>query len=174
MENIHAEDIMIRLDSYPHVPHWFSLRQAIVEMEKTQFEVDGRKSLPRVVLVFDKEYRLIGMARRRDILRGLGPDAMQESRERAGEKDPGIKRDLRPGEAGRHTTLEELAKRAERPVSDVMTPIRATLAADTPLMEVANFMAINDVSIVPIVKNGTVVGMVRSTDVLHWIAKAIM
>lgn len=174
MENIHAEDIMIRLDSYPHVPHWFSLRQAIAEMEKTQFEVDGRKSLPRVVLVFDKEYRLIGMARRRDILRGLGPDAMQESRERAGEKDPGIKRDLRPGEAGRHTTLEELAKRAERPVSDVMTPIRATLAADTPLMEVANFMAINDVSIVPIVKNGTVVGMVRSTDVLHWIAKAIM
>jgi len=174
MENIHAEDIMIHLDSYPHVPHWFSLRQAIIEMEKTQFEVEGRKSLPRVVLVFDEEYRLMGMVRRRDILRGLGPDAMQEPRERAGEKDPGLKRDLRPSDAAAHTTLEELKKRAERPVSEVMNPIRVTLDADTPLMEVAYFMAINNVSVVPIVKNGTVVGMARSTDVLRRIGEAII
>lgn len=174
MENIHAEDVMIPMDSYPHVPHWFSLKQAIVEMEKTQFEVDGRKSLPRVVLVFDEEYRLMGTVRRRDILRGLGPDPMQEPRERAGETDPGIKRDLRPGDATGHITVDELKKRAERPVSEVMTPIRVTLDAATPLMEVAYFMAVNDVSIVPITKNGTVVGMARSTDVLHRVGKTLM
>ena len=174
MENIHAEDIMIHLDRYPHVPHWFSLRQAIIEMEKTQFEVDGRKSLPRVVLVFDEEYRLMGLVRRRDILRGLGPDAMQEFRERAGEMDPGIKRDLRPPHAAGQATLAEIRRRAERPVSEVMIPIRVTLAYDVPLMEIADFMATNDVSVVPIVKDGKIVGMVRSTDVLHRIGKAII
>jgi CBS domain-containing protein len=174
MENIHAEDIMIHLDRYPHVPHWFSLRQAIIEMEKTQFEVGGRKSLPRVVLVFDEEYRLMGMVRRRDILRGLGPDAMQESRERAGEKDPGLSRDLRSPRAAGQTKIEEIRRRAERPVSEVMIPIRVTLGSDVPLMEIANFMVINDVSVVPIVKGGKVVGMVRSTDVLHRIGQAII
>jgi len=173
MKKIHAEDVMIPLDSYPHVPHWFSLKQAISEMEKTQFEVDGRKSLPRVVLVFDEEYRLMGMVRRRDILRGLGSDPMQESRERAGEKDPGIRRAKSPSDAAGQVTLEELKKRAERPVSEVMTPIRVTLDAAAPLMEVAYFMAINDVSIVPIMKNGTVVGMARSADVLRRVGEAL-
>ncbi len=174
MENIHAEDIMIHLDRYPHVPHWFSLRQAIIEMEKTQFEVGGRKSLPRVVLVFDKEYRLMGMVRRRDLLRGLSPDAMQESRERKGEEDPGIHRDLRSPNATTQGSIEELDLHAERMVSEIMTPIRVTLAYDKPLLEVANFMAINDVSIVPIIKDGAVVGMARSTEVLHRIAKLII
>jgi CBS domain-containing protein len=174
MEKLQAKDIMIQLDRYPHVTDKCSLKKAIVEMEKSQFEIHGRKSLPRVVLVFDEEYRLMGMVRRRDILRGLGPDAMQETRERTGERDPAVRRDLHsPGEAGR-TSLAELNRRGERLVSEVMTPIRVTLEHDVPLLEVANFMAINDVSIVPILKNGEVIGMARSTDVLHLIGKAMI
>jgi CBS domain-containing protein len=174
MDNIQAEDIMIALDSYPHVPYWFSLRQAIVEMEKAQLEVDGRKSLPRVVLVFDEQYRLMGIVRRRDILRGLGPNAMQESKERAGETDPRIKRDLRAPDAAGRASIEDIRRRAERPVNEVMTPIRVTLASDTPLMDVANTMVVHNVSIIPILKDGAVVGVVRSTDVLHRIDKEIM
>jgi len=174
MENLRAEDIMVHLDSYPHVPQWFTLRQAIIEMEKAQFEIDGRKSLPRVVLVFDDKYRLMGMVRRRDILHGLGPDAMQETRERKGEKDPGIKRDLRSPGASAGTTREELTNRAERLVSEVMTPIRVTLPHDVSLLDVAAFMATNDVSIVPILKEGAVIGVARSVDVLHRIARALL
>ena len=174
MERIQAKDIMIRLNLYPHVSYKCSLRRAIIEMEKSQFEIEGRKSLPRVVLVFDEEYRLMGMVRRRDILRGLGPDAMQETRERTGESDPGVRRDLHPpGEAGR-ASLDDLCRRGERPVSEVMTPVRITLEHDVPLLEIANFMAINDVSIVPIMKGGEVIGMARSTDVLHMIAKVMI
>lgn len=174
MKRLKAKDIMIHLDRYPQVTNNCSLRQAIIEMEKSQFEVDGRKSLPRVVLVFDEQYRLMGMVRRRDILRGLGPDAMQETRERTGERDPGVRRDLHPPDEAGRTSFEELSQRGERPVSEVMTPIRVTLEHDVPLLEVANFMAINDVSIVPILKDGEVIGMARSTDVLHQIGKAMI
>jgi CBS-domain-containing membrane protein len=174
MEDIHAEDIMIPLDAYPHVPHWFSIRQAIIEMEKAQFERDGRKSLPHYVLIFDDEYRLMGLAKRRDMLRGLGPNALQDKKEKRGEKDPGIRRDRQPGDDASHASVKDLSKRAEMPVSEIMTPVRATLEHDVPLLEVADFMVVNDVSIVPVLKDGAVIGVVRSTEVLHRIAKKII
>jgi len=173
MDEVTAESIMIPLDSYPHVPYWFTLRQAIVEMEKTQLEVEGRKSLPRVVLVFDEEYRLIGMVRRRDILRGMSPDAMQESIERRGEQDPGLMRDRRPADKTRETNLDEIRKRAERPVQEVMTPIRISVPHDAGLMEIVEVLVINDSSLVPVLKDNLVSGVIRSTDVLHSIGKLI-
>ena len=60
-----AGDIMIPLNKYPHIPHWFTMRQALAEMEHTELEIGGRGSLPRVVLVFDEEYALLGIVRRR-------------------------------------------------------------------------------------------------------------
>ena len=173
MDEITAESIMIPLDSYPHVPYWFTLRQAIVEMEKTQLEVEGRKSLPRVVLVFDEEYRLIGMVRRRDILRGMSPDAMQESTERRGEQDPGIVRDRKLSETSKTTNLDEIRKRAERPVQEVMTPIRISVPHDAGLTEIIQVLVINDTYIVPVLKDNLVSGVIRSTDVLHAIGKLI-
>ncbi len=173
MDDITAETLMIPLDSYPHVPYWFTLRQAIVEMEKTQLEVEGRKSLPRVVLVFDEEYRLIGMVRRRDILRGMSPDAMQESIERRGEQDPGLTRDRRPAESSGGSTLDEIRTRAERPVQEVMTPIRISVPHDARLMEIIQVLVVNDASLVPVLKDNLVSGVIRSTDVLHAIGKLI-
>ena len=174
MDEMTAESIMIPLDSYPHVPYWFTLRQAIVEMEKTQLDVEGRKSLPRVVLVFDEEYRLIGMVRRRDILKGMAPDAMQEPIERRGEHDPGIMRDRRQSETSRETNLEEIRKRAERPVQEVMTPIRISIPHDARLMEIIQVLVVNDTSLVPVLKDNLVSGVIRSTDVLHAVGKLIM
>jgi len=164
MDEITAESLMIPLDSYPHVPYWFTLRQAIVEMEK---------SLPRVVLVFDEEYRLIGMVRRRDILRGMSPDALQEAIERRGEHDPGLMRDRRPAEPSKETNLDEIRKRAERPVQEVMTPIRISVPHDARLMEIIQVLVVNDSSLVPVLKDNLVSGVIRSTDVLHAIGKLI-
>ena len=79
MEIRRAGDIMIPLDKYPHIPYWFTMRQALAEMEHTEFDIGGRKSLPRVVLVFDEEYNLLGIVRRRDILRGIEPDYLAKT-----------------------------------------------------------------------------------------------
>jgi len=42
-------------------------------MEEAEIEVEGRYSLPRVILVTDQKGQLVGHVRRRDILRGLEP-----------------------------------------------------------------------------------------------------
>lgn len=174
MEEITAESIMIPLDSYPHVPYWFTLRQAIAEMEHAQLTVGDRKSLPRVVLVFDEEYRLIGVIRRRDILRGVGPDAMQESVERKGERDPSLKRDQDLTDITQKTDPDELRTRAERPVQEVMTPIRVSVTHDTPLMKVIQTMVVNDISLIPVIKDDVVAGVVRSVDVLRVVGDMVV
>ncbi len=69
---------MIPLDEYPHIPYWFTIRQAMAEMEKTEVGIEDRKSLPRQVLVFNESYELLGMVRRRDILRGLEPEFLAD------------------------------------------------------------------------------------------------
>lgn len=173
MDEITADAIMIPLDSYPHVPYWFTLRQAIAEMEHAQLTVGERKSLPRVVLVFDEEYRLIGMVRRRDILRGVGPDAMQEPVERGGERDPAVSRDRHLADTWQKTDPARIRMRAERPVQEVMTPIRVSVAGDATLMKVIQTMVVNDISLIPVIKDGAVAGVVRSVDVLRVIGEMI-
>jgi CBS domain-containing protein len=174
MEEITAAEVMIPLDNYPHVPYWFTLRQAIAEIENTELDIEGRKSMPRVVLVFDEEYRLIGLVRRRDILRGLGPDALQDPLEREGERDPGFTRDLRLARQSARIDMAEIKKRAERKVQEIMTPVRVSVGQDAPLMEVVSVMVMNDISLVPVLRDNAVVGVARTAEVLKRIGGLII
>ena len=63
VEPIRAGDFMIPLDKYPHIPYWFTMRQTIAELENSELDINGRKSLPRVVLVFDEKYQLMAKPR---------------------------------------------------------------------------------------------------------------
>ncbi|MHC4777246.1 MAG: CBS domain-containing protein, partial [Planctomycetota bacterium] len=69
-----VRDIMVPLNEYPHIPSTHSLREAIQEMGKIQILRKGNTSLPRTALVFDEAHNeLVGLLRRRDIMRGLEP-----------------------------------------------------------------------------------------------------
>ncbi len=174
MKHSVAEEIMVPLDSYPHVPYWFSLRQAIGSMAKAHLEIDNRMSLPRVVLVFDEQYQLMGLLRRRDILRGLGRNALQDTTEHAGETDPTLMRDRTKVTYSNEELPEQLRERADRPVSEVMTPIRISVPASMPISDLIDYMVYNDVAVIPVIKENSVVGIVRSTDVLHHVGQLLM
>ncbi len=168
-----AIDIMIPLEEYPHIPYWFTLRQAIAEMESSQLERDGRKSLPRGVLVFDERYQLLGMARRRDILRGLEPEFLGQ----------GFHHQKQPYEPAVDANLTELSfdriatglrERAERPVSEVMLPIKTTVQVDDHIIKLVHEMTHHDLSFIPVLQDGKVVGVVRTVELLHEIARLIL
>lgn len=173
MKRITAEDIMIPLDSYPHVPYWFSLRQAIAAMDKSQIHSDGLQSLPRVVLVFDEQYQLMGMVRRRDILRGLGENALSDLDEKGERNVSPISTSSRVG-LSEEEVFEKIRERAERPVSEVITPIRVSVESTMLLSELVDFLVIHDTAMVPVVKDGALVGVVRSTDVLRHVGKLLL
>lgn len=174
MENIRAGDLMIPLDRYPHIPYWFTLRQAMVEMEKSELEINGRKSLPRVVLVFDETYRLLGTVRRRDILRGLEPHFLAGQPMEYRKKLFDVKVDPNLSLLSAEKLLAGLRERAERPVRDVMQPIKVTVDYDDHLVKVIYELVDNNLSLAPVLQESKVVGVVRSVDVFHEVAKLLL
>ena len=174
MEMKRAGDIMVPLDEYPHLPYWFTLRQATAELEKSEVEIDGRKSLPRAVLIFDEKYQLMGMARRRDIMRGLEPEFLLgrpiESRKTLFD----VKVDPNLSELSYDKLLQGMRRQAERPISDVMRPIVTTVDFEDHLVKVIYEMVDRGLSILPVLKEGRVAGVVRSVDAFHEIAEILL
>ncbi len=174
MKMTRAGDLMIPLEKYPHMPHWFTLRQAIVEMENSVLEIDGRKSLPRVVLVFDEKYQLVGLLRRRDILRGLEPEFLLEKPLDYRKKLFDVKVDPNLSEISFDKILEGVRKRADRPVSDVMIPVSGTADYNDHIIKVVYEMNANKFSLLPVLKDGRVVGVVRTVDVFREFVKLVL
>ncbi len=174
MEIKKAGDIMISLDKYPHIPYWFTLRQAMAEIENAEFEMNGNKCPCRVLLVFDEKYQLLGTVRRRDILRGLEPEFLSNLviEERKNYFDS--KKD----QQSRHPAIDKLKEsildRAQRPVSDIMRIIKATVNYDDHILRVIYEMVDNNVSVIPVLKDNRVVGALRSEDVFHEVASLLL
>lgn len=174
MEMKRAGEIMIPLDEYPHLPYWFTLRQATAELEKSEVEIDGRKSLPRVVLIFDEKYQLMGMARRRDIMRGLEPEFLMSRPIESRKTLFDVKVDPNLSELSYDKLLQGMRRQAERPISDVMRPILATVDFEDHLVKVIYEMVDRGVSVLPVLKEGKVVGVVRSVDAFREIAEILL
>jgi len=174
MKDVLARDIMIPLDKYPHLPYWFTLRQAMAEMENFQLDVDGRQSLPRFVLVFDETYQLLGIVRRRDIMRGLEPRFLVSAKQQPGSAAFGFRADPNLTELSSAAIIESMHEQAERPVSEVMNPIATTVQADDLLPKIVYECVENDISLLPVLRDEQVVGVVRTVDVLHELAKIIL
>jgi CBS domain-containing protein len=154
-----AKDLMIPLDSYPHIPYWSTLAQAMAYLAEAEFNMGGRKSLPRCVLVFNEAYNLLGMARRRDILRGLDPKSLAKiNRARTLRDDPGTA----------HAKLQKsIQQKLARPISDVMKTIQDSVDHDDDVIEVIRRMVDRDLSFIPVMKEGKVVGVVRTVEIMN-------
>ena len=174
METLRAVDLMIPLDKYPHIPHWFTLRQAMAEIEKTEFEIKGRKSLPRIILIFDEKGHLMGTARRRDILRGLEPKFLVSQSMEYRKKLFDVKVDPNLSELSFEHFLKGIREQAERPVREVMLPITTTIDYEDNIIKVIYEMVDNNVSLLPVMKDQKVVGAVRSVDVFHEVARLLL
>ena len=174
MEAKCAGEIMIPLEHYPHVPYWFTLRQVIAELEKSEVDMDGRSSLPRSVLVFDEKYQLMGVARRRDIMRGLEPEFLAAKPLHYRKKLFDVKVDPNLSELSFDKFMKGIRERAERPVSEVMLPIVATIDYGDHLMKVIYEMTSNNLSLIPVLKDGRIVGAVRSVEVFSEVAGLLL
>ncbi len=169
-----AGEIMIPLDKYPHVLLTCTIREVVALMEESQINIESRTSLPRVVLVFDAANELMGVVRRRDILRALEPDFLSSRPMEYRKKLFDVKVDPNLAELTYDRVLEGIQKRAERPVSDVMLPIAVKVDHADHIVKVIYEMVDNNLSLIPVLNEGKVVGVVRSVDVLHEVAQILL
>jgi len=173
MELARAGELMIPIDKYPHIPYWFTLRQVMAEFENSSLDIDGRKSLPRVALIFDERHQLLGMVRRRDILRGMEPESLAKlplaERKKMLEGKKNGKAILSV-----EKIIEEVQSRARIKVSEVMVPVERVADHEDNIIKVVYEMNTNKVALLPVMKEGQVVGVIRSVDIFHEFAKLIL
>jgi hypothetical protein len=72
-----VKDLMIPLEDYPHIPYWFTLRQAMAILREAAITFEGQFE-PLAVLVFDEKCQLMGLLSLRDIIKGLEPRFLYE------------------------------------------------------------------------------------------------
>ncbi len=166
-------EIMIPVAKYPSVRDNTTLRNAIKVIVSAVLEVELRKSLPRVLLVFDERDVLVGTVGRRDIMRGLEPSFLvsQPLEYRKALFDVAVDPNL--AEFSYDRVIKGIRAQAERPVSDVMRPIKATLDAEDHVGKAIYEMVSFNVSLIPVLREKQLVGVVRSVDVFHELAKLL-
>jgi len=165
-----AKDVMVPLEEYPCIPETISLRDAIMEMA-VQIVKQKQSTLPRVALVFDDGFSdLRGMLRRRDIMRGLEPKFLGGGSLKYRRKLFDVETDPNLSELSHDKTVEGMRRRSERLVKDYMSPITAIIDHDDHMMKAVYEMVHQNASLLPVIRGGRVVGVVRSVDVLSEIA----
>lgn len=169
-----VRDMMIPVQDYPWVRLRDTLLDAVRVMEDSHLEVGRRRSLPRVLLVFDHHDELAGIVRRRDIMRGLEPDFLvkQPLEGRVSHFDVGMDPHLTELSGLSHeSVVKGLREHCSRPISDVLKPISTTLKPSDQLMKAVYEMVSLNESLIAVVEDEEVVGVVRSVDLLHELAQ---
>lgn len=160
-----VKDLMIPLEDYPHIPYWFTLRQAIAIVREATIKFEGTFE-PRAVLVFDEKYQLMGILTLRDIIKGLEPRFLKETS--LIKMDPSL------------TVLmgdllgPNMKEASQRPVSEVMSPIQAVVDANAPIVKALYLMIKENVGMMPVIQDSKVAGMIRLSDLFGEIAKVVL
>jgi CBS domain-containing protein len=165
-----VKDLMIDVFEFPHIPYWFSIRQAIGIIKKSLLTKE--KCLqPMAVLVFDEKYNLVGTVSLKDILRGLEPRFLKTTTKAQGHvgDDSGL--------SLLWDTMfsKESKEMAEKPIGDVMTPAKSFVTPEDPITKAAYLMVHNDLALLPVLENNKkFVGLVRMIEVFDELSNTIL
>ena len=66
--------------------------------------------------------------------------------------------------------VKGIREQANRLVREVMLPIKTTIGADEPIIKAVYEMVTLSLTLIPVVDNGNVVGVLRSVDLFHELA----
>jgi predicted transcriptional regulator len=164
---------MIPIADYPSVIPENTLREAIEKMEQSQLEVNGRKSLPRVLLVLEASGQLVGTVRRRDIMRGLEPKHLVTQPLNYRKKLFDVSVDPNLSELSYDSMVEGIHEQANRPVRSVMRSIQVALEHHDHIIKGVYEMVGYGMTLLPVLKDCKVVGVVRSVELFREMAHIV-
>ena len=174
IENLRIGDIMIPIAQYPRIGPKATLKEAMQLIEKTQLKVAGRSSLTRALLVLDDRKKLLGTVRRRDIMWGLEPKFLvsQPLSYRKKLFDVGVDANL--AELSYDKTVRGILEQAERDISEIMRPIKATIEQNDHIIKGIYEMVSNRLTLLPVLHAEKVVGVVRSVELFGELAYIVL
>lgn len=167
-----VKELMVKITDYPHIPYWMSIRDAIAMMHSV-YDKESGLGENRMVLVFDESYQLMGVLRLRNLLIGIEPKFLRKD-----EKSPyqGLKHADYAGlsELVEGTFTSKCKEEAAKPVSEVLTPIIATVDANDSVAKAAFIMLQADINLVPVMDGEKVAGVLRMSDVFNELTKIVI
>ncbi len=165
--------IMIPLERYPHVTASSPLRKAMQVLDRSALAVNKRKSQASVLLVLGRNKRIAGIARRRDLMRGLEPAELADQPLSYRKKLFDTSADPLTSERAYEKLVLGVWERASRPVSEVMRPVGVTIEHDALLVKAIYEMVSYGVTTLPVMKGKRLVGVLRSVEVFHQMAEVV-
>jgi len=175
MEMKRVGELMMPLEAFPYIPYWFTLRQALAELEDAEQKRTPQKPVPWLILVFSAQNHLLGIVRQREILQGLRPSLPGKLRDHYPNLvDLTADLDLYRLGFSPDKAIQELRNQVERQILEFMAPIQATVDYDDYPLLVIYLMIDRNLTFVPVMQNGRIVGIAYMEDVLHEVIKHIV
>lgn len=168
MERKKVRDFIIDHFLFPHIPYWFSLKEAIVVMQEA-LSSSTTCLRPVVMLVFDEKYSLVGTLSHVDILRGLEPVYLRPVSKLEGHKEAEI-----PLAVIDEILFKDCKKMAEKPVSSAMVPVKYYVTPEDPITKAAYLMLHENQLVLPVLEDKKLLGVVRLMEIFDEIAKAVI
>lgn len=167
-----VRDLMVKITEYPHIPYWLSVRDAI-SMVSSAYDQKTGLGEQRVVLVFDEKYQLQGLLTLKNLLTGIEPRFLRKDEK---SRFQGLSGGDYTGLSAlvEATFSEKCKQEAEKPVSEVMTPIRVTVNVDDPVAKAAFVMLQGNVGLAPVMDGKKIAGVVRMSDIFNELTKIVL
>jgi CBS domain-containing protein len=164
---------MVALDKYPHIRADYTLEQALETISTTHIQMHGEESLPRILLVFDEDDTLLGLLRRRDILKGLSPRWFFKADAKHPEAVFETDLDENIGEILADKAVSRFRDRSQNLVGEYIQEISGTVDKNDSLIRLVNIMVKKNYHMLPVMDDEHVIGVVRSVEVL-WAVNALL
>jgi CBS domain-containing protein len=161
-----VRDILVPLTEYPNIRDSATLRDAFAALQDAY--ATGKRY--RHLLVLDGADHLVGLLGVRDILRGVFPDYLREHHHfEGGQPDvPGLTL------IWQETCATQCKEAAQHPIKEFMGAVPDTVKLNDPITLAAYLMVVHDSSILPVVDDHRVVGVVRVIDVFKEASQAVL
>lgn len=160
-----VSELMIPLTDYPHIPYWFTIKQAVAIVKKTGLGLEGKVE-PTTLLIFDEKYQLMGSLTMKDLIRGIEKKFTRSGEWMSKEWDTPVFFE------GLFT--EGVKEEAQKPVSAIMSPVRDTVQAGDSIIKAIYTMMEKDLTLLPVVDKGSVVGVIRLLEIFNEISKLVL
>lgn len=163
-----ARSLMVPLHSFPHVDSECSLRKALHNFNTEHITMHGETTLPRILLVFEEDgpSTLLGMIRRRDVLRGLSPRWFFKSEADHPEAVFDVELDAGISEVLADKVVSRFRDRMERPITPYIQPISGVVDAQDTLIRIFVMLVEKGHHMLPVTDDGNVIGVVRDIEVM--------
>jgi Mg/Co/Ni transporter MgtE len=158
-------ELMIPLTDYPHIPYWFTIKQAIAIVKTTALGLEGKME-PTTLLVFDEKYQLMGSLTMEDLIRGVEKKFLRSNNFMSKEWDTPVFFE------GLFT--EGVKDEAQKPVSEIMSPVKETVSPDESIIKAIYIMMEKNLQLLPVIEQGTIKGVIRLNEIFNEIANLVM